>query len=104
MKRIAGICILLLLAGTRLGLAQGFVNLDFESANLTGTQPNAVIPASNAFPGWDANSLVGYDFFSTGGTVISIVDSAVPGITPLQGNYSVFLFGGAGGPATLEPV
>ena len=84
--------------------AQGtFQNLNFESANIPpGTQPNSTISASSAFPKWSANAIVGYDAFSAGDTVISIVDSAVPGIAPLQGNYSVFLFGGEGSPAILS--
>jgi hypothetical protein len=37
------------------GFAQGFVNLDFEAANLSayGAGP-AAVPATNAIPGWTA--------------------------------------------------
>ncbi|HEX3799740.1 MAG TPA: hypothetical protein VH413_13675 [Verrucomicrobiae bacterium] len=97
------ILVLLALAITSADAQGTFGNLDFESANIpSGTPPNAAISSLNAFPKWSANSMVGYDFFSTGGTVISIVDSAVSGFAPIQGDYSVFLFGGAGDVATLS--
>ena len=85
--------------------AQGtFGNLAFESANIPpGTQISTMIPATNAFPKWSSTAPVYYDGLSTGGAIISIIDSNVgAGFQPLQGNYSVFLFGGPGGPTTLS--
>jgi hypothetical protein len=86
--------------------SQSFVNLDFESANVSGYSPGSV-PAQNAFPSWSAYygspsdptlsgalSSVGYDAISTGGAVISLQDSnAFAPYGPIQGDYSVLLEG-----------
>jgi len=85
---------------------QPFQNLDFESANLTGYSPGSYVPINMALPGWTGYysssngtiqaTQVAYEGLSLGGASISIVDSnAYP---PLQGNYSVFLFGGGANP------
>ena len=91
-----------------------FQNLNFESASIPpGTQVDALIPTSDAFPGWSAyfdSSLLGvqpatqvtYDGISTGGPVISIIDNNAPVFGPLQGNYSAFLFGGVGTSASIS--
>jgi hypothetical protein len=44
----------LLLASMDLGFSQGFVNLDFGGANVSGYSPGNV-PASDAMPGWTAS-------------------------------------------------
>jgi hypothetical protein len=103
LKHTFAICTVMLI-GSQCGFAQGFVNLDFESANIPpGTPINSMIPATNAFPGWSATAPVGYDFLSIGGAIISIVDANVGSeFAPLQGQYSAMLFGGEGGPTTLS--
>jgi hypothetical protein len=89
---------------------QGFVNLDFEDANVSGYSPGfSAIPVVNAFPGWRASysdpnigtvevSNVWYDAISLGGAVISINDtnSGFGIFEPIDCNYSAFLFGGKG--------
>ena len=91
--------------------AQGFANLNFESANVSGYSPNSDVPTASALPGWSASFLnssgtdvltqVSYDRISLGGATISIIDSNAPVFGPLQGKYSAFLFGGPLGPTAL---
>jgi hypothetical protein len=89
------------------GLAQGFVNLDFESANPSGYSPGANnLPTSSAFPEWgvyysspgvgtNAPTRVWYDSLSLGGAFISVNDvNTGSGFAPIQGQYSAYLFGG----------
>jgi len=88
--------------------AQGFVNLDFESASIPAqTSVGSLIPISEALPGWSAyfdsttfgiepTTQVGYDGVSTGGPIISVIDKNSQLYGPLQGSYSAFLFGGDG--------
>jgi hypothetical protein len=104
-KTIPGLSIVLFTALSAQG-QDGFQNLNFEAANVSGYSAGSSIPASLALPGWTAyltdtststvtpESQVVYDGISTGGPVISVID-ANSGFAPLQGNYSVFLFGGA---------
>jgi len=102
---------------TSVAQAQGtFLNLKFEQAHIpAGTPVNSLVPISEALPDWSAyytSSLsgtepatqVGYDAISTGGPVISLVDKNVgaPPFDPIQGNYSVVLFGGVGTSATIS--
>jgi hypothetical protein len=76
------------------GFAQGFVNLDFESANLTGL-PTGSVPAANAFPGWTVNAqYIIYDDVSLSGNSISIMDANGYPPFPIQGNYFAFLNSG----------
>jgi hypothetical protein len=83
--------------------AQGFVNLNFESANVSGYPINSSdVPINSALPGWSGfyggnpTSQVWYDGISTGGNMISLVDNnaAISPFHAIQGNYSAFLFGG----------
>jgi len=86
--------------------AQGFANLNFESANVSGYSPNSDVPTTSALPGWsayfanssgtDVLTQVLYDRISLGGYTISIIDSNAPVFGPIQGTYSAFLFGGGG--------
>ncbi len=90
------------------GFAQGFVNLDFESANIPSSTPaGSLIPISEGLPGWSAcfvsttaknqTTQVAYEGISLGGVSVSIVDAKVGlGFYPIQGNYSAFLCGGVG--------
>lgn len=97
-----------LLAGLpRVQYAQGFVNLNFESANVSSYSPgSSTVPTAVAFPGWTASyyqpgfgnqpvSQVWYDAISIGGGIISINDTNTDfGFVPLQGEFSAYLFGG----------
>ena len=93
-KTIALIGFLVLLG--RVGNSQGFVNLNFENANLTGYPPESEVPAANAFPGWTVSAdYVLYDNFSLSGEAISIIDtnSSYMGYT-IQGKYYAFFEAG----------
>jgi hypothetical protein len=98
--------LLALFALCRAAQAQGFINLDFDSANISGYSPGP-IPTQDAFPYWSAYygplsdptysgnvSVVAYDGISLGGAVISLVDPNAPApYGPIQGNYSALLQG-----------
>ena len=88
--------------------SQGFVNLDFENANVSGYSPNSSsVPTDAAFPGWTTVyyqpgfgdqpvSQVAYDAISIGGAIISVNDTNTGfGFVPLEGQFSAFLFGGS---------
>lgn len=91
------------------GFAQGFVNLDFEDADLSGYSPRSGVPTSSALPGWTAFvanasgtsvlSSVTYDGLSLGGPGVGIEDinTEYGSLPPIQGNYSVVLWGGGEG-------
>ena len=108
MKRLHSIFALAgLLAGTSDGLPQGFINLNFEQANVSGYSPESFlsVPASSAFPGWsplfvsgtgtNIQSVVSYDVLPLSAAAISIGDTNLTqyGLGPIQGRYSAFLFG-----------
>jgi len=100
---IAGSSVVLLAALS--AHAQGnFQNLNFEAANIpSGTQVASFVPISEGLPGWsayfttgsttDPQTQVGFDFISTGGNIISVVDKNAP-MPQLQGKYSALLCGG----------
>src|ERR1035437_4309741 len=99
------ITIVLVLTGTWCGFSQGFVNLNFESANVSGYSPLDFVPIANALPGWSASEgIIVYDGISTGGAFISIVDTNAifRSMGPLQGRYSVWLFGAGGVSETIS--
>jgi hypothetical protein len=112
MKSVSAIfAIILLLVGKQFGFSQSFVNLDFESANVSGFSPNSSdVPISSALPGWSGFygstpvSQVWYDGISLGGTIISVVDNKVSdsSFDPIQGVYSAYLFGGSSIAATIS--
>jgi hypothetical protein len=96
-----------LLLACQSGFSQGFVNLNFESANVSGYAPDSSdVPITSALPGWSANLInsgstspvtqVWYDGISLGGALISVIDTNAPSFSPIQGRYSAFLFGGLG--------
>ena len=101
----AKIVILVLLTGIRLCHSQGFVNLDFEAADVSayGSGP-AFVPITNALPGWtgyltgNAVDRVFYNSISLGGPSVSLLDSLspFPALVPIQEWYSVYLAAGAG--------
>jgi hypothetical protein len=88
--------------------AQGtFQNLDFELADIPASASTAsLVPISEALPDWSAyfssggvtypQSQVYYNAVSLGGNVISLDDAKE--FPPLQGEYSVILFGGGNNP------
>ena len=87
--------LLLLLSGLCFGHAQGFINLDFESAKLTGYSPGNLVPATNAFPGWTVNAIIIYDNLSLSGESASICDTNNPTLIPaIQGRYFAILTSG----------
>jgi hypothetical protein len=99
--------VLCLLAAVLNSQAQGFVNLDFEAADIFGYSPASFgIPTTNALPGWIAyegnvsggttnnDSQIWYDGQSIGAQMISINDTnRGSGFTPLQGQFTVSLNG-----------
>jgi hypothetical protein len=90
-----GLIGLLALLGLQ-GKSQGFVNLDFESANLTGYSPGNLVPAASAFPGWTVSAeYIPYDDVSLSGNSISIMDASSPYFTTsIQGTYYALLASG----------
>ena len=84
--------LMVILAGIGNAFAQGFVNLDFESANLSGYSAGSV-PASDAIPGWTAYlggvalSNINYNIGGSGNMV------AIVGVNPIQGNYFIHIQG-----------
>ena len=98
MKRLVTVCCLLAVKIQL--LAQGFVNLNFEQAQITNLNGN-LIPATNAFPSWTASALFYfYNDASLSGRSISIIATNSL-ITPsqIQGNYYALLFTIGGNPA-----
>ncbi|HXC36764.1 MAG TPA: PEP-CTERM sorting domain-containing protein [Candidatus Acidoferrales bacterium] len=87
--------------------SQSFINLNFESANVSGYSTGAIVPTQDAFPDWSAYygppsdpthsgslSSVFYDTIGLGGAFIALEDSNAPApYGPIQGNYSAFLGG-----------
>jgi hypothetical protein len=71
-----------------------FQDLNFEEATVIPVQIG--ISATAAFPGWQTSiSSVSLDGLSTGGAAISLINNdSSAGTTPLDGNYSAYLFGG----------
>jgi hypothetical protein len=79
-----------------LGHSQGFVNLDFEDADLTGYPPESSVPAMSAFPRWAVTAAyTPYNTVSLSGNAISIMDanSSYLGYN-IQGNYYALLVAG----------
>ncbi|HEY5504182.1 MAG TPA: PEP-CTERM sorting domain-containing protein [Sedimentisphaerales bacterium] len=94
LKKIGLIAFMALLSWE--GKSQGFLNLDFESANLTGYPQTSPVPAANAFPSWTVNAqYIIYDDISLSGESISIVGQAPPNsFPPIQGAYYALLVAG----------
>lgn len=99
--------IALLLEDSRHCSSQVFMDLNFESASLSGLSEGS-LPTTSAFPDWSAYygppgnptqanvSTVYYDTTTLGGALVILVDSNNPsygGLAPLQGNYSLLLEG-----------
>jgi hypothetical protein len=95
----------------RVGHAQGFVNLNFEAANIVPDPNSSYFPygiaTTNALPGWNANisgsynqglSDIIYDTFTLGSPGITILDTNAPdgGSSVIQGRYTMVLQATAG--------
>lgn len=86
---------------------QSFVNLNFENAIITPDPSSPYYPdavyASDAIPGWTATGFIGpndilYNGASLGATSVSILGAN--GYPPaLDGNFSIYLYGGTTAPA-----
>jgi hypothetical protein len=95
MKKVRGISFAAIFAIASFGHSQGFINLNFESANVSGYSPGS-IPASNGIPGWIAyisgvsqNNIL-YNDASLGEAAVSLQDTN--GIYPsIQAKYSILL-------------
>jgi hypothetical protein len=101
MKTKITTCLVVLIFLVGVGHSQGFLNLDFESANVSGyPNPSFPIPASNAFPGWTVVApYTAYDDVSLSGGSISIFDLKPPySLPPIQGTYFVWMFGSGTSP------
>jgi hypothetical protein len=73
--------------------AQGFVNLNFEGANISGVSPG-LVPTAKAIPGWTAS-------YSNGASLTNIYYNAsglieIVGANSIQGNYYIYLQGDRG--------
>ncbi len=86
--------------------AQGFVNLNFESATFTAGRLGGTVSATNAIPGWIpyydgfADTYIVSNGYSLGGPVINIYGTNNPvSYPPVQGKYFMFLQGGSVGGA-----
>jgi hypothetical protein len=99
--------IILLLISRQAGFSQGFVNLDFESANLSGYSPGSSVPTNNAIPGWVAYNnnrvtlLPDVNYVNTpssSGGVEIITNN------PIQGDYYIYLGGGEIGQTGTIPI
>jgi hypothetical protein len=97
--KIKVLAIFITIIATNVGSSQGFINLNFEQANVNGyAVGSSSVPATSAFPGWQvyygsaAQSQVWYDATSLGGNIVSIWDTNSPGTDALQGQYSAALF------------
>jgi hypothetical protein len=114
LKPAAGFLAVLALLLSAIGAAgQGtFQDLNFERATLTNYSPGSIqVQVSDALPNWSAylfngqtlpQTYVWYDGLSLGGAAISVVDGKWPGgvypsLTPIQGSFSLLLFGGGMG-------
>jgi hypothetical protein len=97
MKTIAFIQLLALLPLTQNSSAQGFVNLNFESANVSAYGPGpTAVPATNGIPGWTAyvngisQAYIPYNTVSLGAPSVDL-EGTNSGFNPIQGNYFVYL-------------
>lgn len=101
------------LALLRNGSGQDFVNLDFENATIisdltSGYYPYAVY-ASEAAPGWTVTGFLGptdllYNDQSLGATSAALFGlNSTYSPPPLDGAFSIDLYGGAPGPGAMPP-
>ena len=98
------LAILLLSAAVLRLHAQGFINLNFESAKFVPYEGSSFATATNALPGWIPYlsgfpaAYVGSNGVSLGGPMVSVHGSNnFQGYPPVQGKYFIFLQGGFSG-------
>jgi hypothetical protein len=105
-----------LLAIESAGFSQGFINLDFEQAQVPPTPTNTLgseVDPALAFPGWTVlpngttfATSTAYNDLSLGGPAVILMGPLfpnAPGYRPLQGSYSVLLeYFGIGNPPALS--
>lgn len=98
---LSGVLILV----ARAGNSQGFVNLDFESADLAGYSPGNTVPAANGFPEWVVNAVyTPYDDVSLSGQSISIMDAASRYFTTsIEGTYYA-MFAAGNSPSASQTI
>src|SRR5689334_6349274 len=95
---LMGCCLMVLCHLPQAAFGQGFVNLDFESANVSGFSTGNV-PITNALPGWNAYigesqiDVVLYNTATIGGAGVSLQGPGSPLPYVIAGNYSVLLQG-----------
>lgn len=89
----------ILLFVTRLGFSQGFINLDFESANLS-AYGAGFVPAPDAIPGWTAyidgvsQANIFYNELSLGAPAVAVFGTN-GFYNVIDGAYSIDLYGGS---------
>jgi hypothetical protein len=101
MKFLSAIIAIILLFVEQVGLSQGFVNLNFEAANLSayGTGP-AGVSTKDAIPHWTAYiegqplTDIVYNTVALDDSAVSIHGTNSSSVTPIQGKYSILLQGG----------
>jgi hypothetical protein len=95
-----GIGILSILISSRVAEAQGFINLDFESANLTPTpagEYGGEVSAADALPGWQAFlgteqiSQILQNNFTLGNASVDILGPDWSGGGIIEGQYTIVL-------------
>src|ERR1035438_10076026 len=104
MKKSIIVCVIIFAVLIKLAVltafAQGFVNLDFESANLSGFSAG-LVPATNAIPGWTAYiggvplTNINYNTSTTFGGIEVDILGTNSGYPLMQGNYFMYLQGGS---------
>ena len=80
------------------GFSQGFLNLGFNSAQLSGYTSGEYVPATSAIPGWlgyigtNPQTTVLYNDLTIGEAAIAILGTNSPSVSPIPGNcYTVVL-------------
>ena len=89
-------CVLFTLLFAVSSRGQGFLNLDFEAATIPSNPTYADMTAANLFPNWTVSPplvYTVYNSFSLSGGSISLISSNSGFILPIQGKYSVLLWG-----------
>ncbi|HEY5504184.1 MAG TPA: hypothetical protein VIK28_03430 [Sedimentisphaerales bacterium] len=98
MKIASRILSVALLALVQNGQAQGFINLNFESADVSSFS-TGFVPATNAFPGWTAyvgGNQVGGVVYNTrplDAAEVTLQGTNSDSLTPIQGQFTAILFG-----------
>jgi hypothetical protein len=88
--------------------SQGFINLNFELANVPAVSTNqfgAAVPIALGMPGWSENGTpqpdqIGHNNFSLGGAYVAIEGPQWSSLQILQGSYTAYLTGSTAGTPT----